>query len=238
VRKGPGLNHVLHGELPCDPGKVPDRSRGLEKRRGSELDGGGPAAAAEARAPANGCLSLINTWLREVLWFTGKGWSSWMRLEIGWSTVLTGRRQWRTAAARQGRVRARERTGRSFYRPRASQATSPKHHAYRNRDMGAKAVDDVRRGSGQWRMAVRPCACARQPRVTGLEVGARHAHRRTMHGEARHGPTVTGLLRRACPAVRRRGMPMARRRALGCEGAKQFNLPLFQMNFLPISKWK
>jgi hypothetical protein len=31
---------VLHGELPCDPGKVPGRSRGLGKRRGSELDGG------------------------------------------------------------------------------------------------------------------------------------------------------------------------------------------------------
>jgi hypothetical protein len=41
VREGPGLNHVLHGELPCDPGKVPDRSLGLEKRRRSELDGGG-----------------------------------------------------------------------------------------------------------------------------------------------------------------------------------------------------
>jgi hypothetical protein len=37
--------------------------------------------------------------------------------------------------------------------------------------MGAKAVDDVRRGSGQWRMAVRPRACARRPRVTDLGVG-------------------------------------------------------------------
>jgi hypothetical protein len=72
VREGPGLNHVLHGELPCDPGKVPDTSLGLEERRRSELDGGGPAAAAEARAPANGWLSLINTWLGQVLWFTGK----------------------------------------------------------------------------------------------------------------------------------------------------------------------
>jgi hypothetical protein len=54
VREWPGLNHVLHRELPCDPGKVPDRSRGLEKRRRSELDGGGPAAAAEAQTPANG----------------------------------------------------------------------------------------------------------------------------------------------------------------------------------------
>jgi hypothetical protein len=37
--------------------------------------------------------------------------------------------------------------------------------------MGTKAVDDVRRGSGQWRMAVRPRACAWRPRVTGLGVG-------------------------------------------------------------------
>jgi hypothetical protein len=115
---------------------------------------------------------------------------------------------------------------------------SPDRRAYRNRGMGAKAVDDVRRGSGQWRMAVRPRACARRPRVTGLEVGAHHAHRCTVLGEARHGPAVTGLLRRACPAVRRRGMPMARRRALGREGAKQFDFPLFQTNFLQISEWK
>jgi hypothetical protein len=85
VREGPGLNHVLHGELPCDPGKVPDRSLGLEERRRSELDGGGPAAAAEAQAPANGWLSLINMWLGEVLWFTGNGWSSRVRKEIDWT---------------------------------------------------------------------------------------------------------------------------------------------------------
>jgi hypothetical protein len=54
VRNWPGLNHVLHMRLPCDPGKVPGRPRGLEKRRRSELDGGGPAAAAEARTPVNG----------------------------------------------------------------------------------------------------------------------------------------------------------------------------------------
>jgi hypothetical protein len=80
----------------------------LEKQRRNELDGGGPAAAAEARTPANGWLSLINTWLGEVLWFTGKGWSSWVREEIDWSTVLTERRQWPAVAARQERVRARD----------------------------------------------------------------------------------------------------------------------------------
>jgi hypothetical protein len=80
----------------------------LEKRRRSELDGGGLAAAAEARTPANGWLSLINTWLGEVLWFTDKGWSSWVCEKINWSTVLTERRQWRTAAGRQECVRAIE----------------------------------------------------------------------------------------------------------------------------------
>jgi hypothetical protein len=45
----------------------------LEKWRRSELDGGGPAVSAEARTPAKGWLSVINTWLGEVLSFTGKG---------------------------------------------------------------------------------------------------------------------------------------------------------------------
>jgi hypothetical protein len=80
----------------------------LEKRRRSEHDGGGPAAAAEARTPAKGWLSLTNTWLWEVLWLTGKGWSSWVCEEINWRTVLTERRQWWAAAARQERVRARD----------------------------------------------------------------------------------------------------------------------------------
>jgi hypothetical protein len=61
VRGRPGLNHVLYGELPCDPEKVPGRSRGLEKWRRGELDGGGPAAAAETRAPTKGWLSVSNT---------------------------------------------------------------------------------------------------------------------------------------------------------------------------------
>jgi hypothetical protein len=67
VREGPGLNHVLHGELPCDLEKVLGRSPGLEKRRRSELDSGGPAAAAGTRVPVKGWLSLINKRLREVL---------------------------------------------------------------------------------------------------------------------------------------------------------------------------
>jgi hypothetical protein len=58
---------VLHGELPCDPEKVLVRSPGLEKRRRSELDGGGPAAAAGTRVPAKVWLSLINKRLGEAL---------------------------------------------------------------------------------------------------------------------------------------------------------------------------
>jgi hypothetical protein len=57
------------------------------------------------------------------------------------------------------------------YRPGASQAASPERRAYRNHGMGGKVVGDVQRGSGQWRMAVRPRACALRPHVAGLGVG-------------------------------------------------------------------
>jgi hypothetical protein len=53
-------------------------------------------------------------------------------------------------------------------------------------------------------------------------------------GEAHHGPAVTGLLRRACPAVRRRdrrGMPTARRRARGLGFAKSVRLTPFPLEF-------
>jgi hypothetical protein len=73
VRERPGLNHVLHGELPCDPEKALGRSPGLEKRQRGELDGGGLAAAAGTRVPAKVCVGLINKQLGEVLWCTGKG---------------------------------------------------------------------------------------------------------------------------------------------------------------------
>jgi hypothetical protein len=100
VREGPGLNHVLHGELLCDPGKALDRSPGLEKRRRGELDGGGPAAAAGTRVPASVWLNLINKRLGEVLWCTRKSLSAWVREDSGRTRVHTERRQWRTAAAR------------------------------------------------------------------------------------------------------------------------------------------
>jgi hypothetical protein len=67
VREKPGLNHVLHGELSCDPEKALGRSPGLEKRRRGELDGGGPAAAAGTRIPAKVWLGSINKQLGEVL---------------------------------------------------------------------------------------------------------------------------------------------------------------------------
>jgi hypothetical protein len=108
VREGPGLNHVLHGEFPCDPGKALDRSPGLEKRRRGELDGGGTAAAAETRVPTNTWLSLINKRLGEVLWCTRKRLGAWVREDGDRKRVHTERHQWRAAAAR---VEARAREG-------------------------------------------------------------------------------------------------------------------------------
>jgi hypothetical protein len=40
VREGDGLNHVLHGELPCDLGKALSSCLGSGNRRRCELDGG------------------------------------------------------------------------------------------------------------------------------------------------------------------------------------------------------
>jgi hypothetical protein len=67
VRGWLGLNHVLPRKLPYNPRKVPGKPRSWEKWRRRELDGGGPAAAVEARTPVKGWLSVINTWLGEVL---------------------------------------------------------------------------------------------------------------------------------------------------------------------------
>jgi hypothetical protein len=46
--------------------------------------------------------------------------------------------------------------------------------AYRSEGMGTKAVGNVQRTGGQWRMAVRPLASVCRPRVTGLSLHARH----------------------------------------------------------------
>jgi hypothetical protein len=67
VREGVALNHVLHGELPCDLGKALGRSPGLENRRRGELDDGDLAANAGTRVPVNMWLGLINKRLGEVL---------------------------------------------------------------------------------------------------------------------------------------------------------------------------
>jgi hypothetical protein len=72
VREGAGLNHVLHGELPCGLGKALGRSPGLVDRRRGELDGGGPAAAAGTRVSAIVRLGLINKRLGELLGCTRK----------------------------------------------------------------------------------------------------------------------------------------------------------------------
>jgi hypothetical protein len=109
VREGAGLNNVLHGELPWDLGKALGRSPGLENRRRGELDGGGPAAAAGTRVPAIVLLGLPNKRLGEVLWCTEGSLGAWMRENGDWKGAHTGRRQWRTAAAR---VEARAPEGR------------------------------------------------------------------------------------------------------------------------------
>jgi hypothetical protein len=53
VREGAMLNNVLHWEPPCGLGKALGRSPGAEDRQRGELGGGGPAAAAGARAPVS-----------------------------------------------------------------------------------------------------------------------------------------------------------------------------------------
>jgi hypothetical protein len=109
VREGAGLNHVLHGELPCDLGKVLSSCLGSGNRRRGELDGGGPAAAAGTRVPAIVLPGLLNKQLGEVLWCTRKSLGAGVSEDGDWEGVHTGRRQWRTAAAR---VEARAREGR------------------------------------------------------------------------------------------------------------------------------
>jgi hypothetical protein len=61
------LNNVLHLEPPSGLGKMLGRSPGAEDRRRGEFGGGGPAAAAGARAQAIVRLGLINKRLGELL---------------------------------------------------------------------------------------------------------------------------------------------------------------------------
>jgi hypothetical protein len=102
VKEGAKLNHVLHGELPCDLGKALGRSPGLENRRRGELDGGGPAAAAGARAPAIVQLGLINKRLKELLGCTRKSLSARGSGSVDWREKYTGGANGGTAVARGG----------------------------------------------------------------------------------------------------------------------------------------
>jgi hypothetical protein len=111
VREGAALNHVLHGELPCDLGKALGRSPGSENRRRGELDGGGPAAAAGTRAPVIVRLSLINKRLGELLGCTRKSLSTRGSGSVDWREVHTGGANGGTAVARGGCACARAGAG-------------------------------------------------------------------------------------------------------------------------------
>jgi hypothetical protein len=67
VRERIGLNHVLHGKLPCVLGKMLSGCLGSEDRRRGEFGGSGPEAATGAQTPAIVRLSLINKRLGKVL---------------------------------------------------------------------------------------------------------------------------------------------------------------------------
>jgi hypothetical protein len=115
VRERAGLNHVPHGELPCDLGKALSGCLGSGNRRRAELDGGGPAAAAGTRVPAIVLLGLLNKRLRKVLWCTRKSLGAGVSEDGDWKGVHTGRRQWWAAAARR-RVRVRAGSDRGGFR--------------------------------------------------------------------------------------------------------------------------
>jgi hypothetical protein len=66
VKKGAVLNNVLHQKLPCGLRKMLGKSLDSEDRRRGELGNGGPAAAAEARAPEIVRLGLIDKRLGKV----------------------------------------------------------------------------------------------------------------------------------------------------------------------------
>jgi hypothetical protein len=116
VREGAILNNVLHQEPPCGLAKALGRSPGAEDRRRGELDGGGPAAAAGARAPAIMRLDLINKRLGELLWCTRESLGAWVGEDVDGKGVRTGLRQCRTAGLGGGCACERGATGAGFYR--------------------------------------------------------------------------------------------------------------------------
>jgi hypothetical protein len=92
VRERTGLNHVLHGKLPCGLGKMLGGCLGSEDRWRGEFGGGGTAAAAGARAPAIVWLGSINKRPGEVLCSTRESLGAWVGEDGDGKGVHTGRR--------------------------------------------------------------------------------------------------------------------------------------------------
>jgi hypothetical protein len=107
VKTWAGLNHVLHGKLPCGLGKTLGRRLGSKDRRRGELGVGSPAAAAGTRAPAIVRLGLINKRLAELLGCIRKGSGTCGGEGVDWREVRTGGANGGTAVARAD-ARARE----------------------------------------------------------------------------------------------------------------------------------
>jgi hypothetical protein len=156
VKKGATLNNVLHRKLPCGLGKTLGRCLGSEDRRRSELIGGGPAAAAGARAPAIVRLGLINKRLGELLWCTRKSSGACGGEAVDGREVCTGQRQWRNGGARwRMRVRARSGRGRLFINVGGRLGGLGVNHVAGARAAWAARRGDVRRSgnpmaSGSW----------------------------------------------------------------------------------------
>jgi hypothetical protein len=107
VKTGAGINHLLHGKLPCGLGKTLGRRLGSEDRWRGELGDGGPVAAAGTRAPAIMRLGLINKRLGELLGCTRKGSGACGSEGVYWREERTGGANGGTAVARAD-ARARE----------------------------------------------------------------------------------------------------------------------------------
>jgi hypothetical protein len=108
------LNNVLHREPPCGLGKALGRSPGAEDRRRGELDGGGPAAAAGARAPVIVRLGLINKRLGELLWCTRKSLGACVGEDVDRKEVRTGGANGGRRGSVAGARAQEERLGRVF----------------------------------------------------------------------------------------------------------------------------
>jgi hypothetical protein len=141
-----------------------------EDRRRGELDGGGPAAAAGARAPTIVWLGLINKRIGELLLCTRESLGDWVGEDVDGKGVRTGRRQWRTAGLGGGCACARGATGVGFYRRWRSVRGCGVNHIAGACAVWAARRDDVRPSgspiacdgwhAGEWELATwrRPSA--------------------------------------------------------------------------------